>query len=355
MSKKLYLHIGLPKTGTSYLQFFLCNNDEFLNAEGKFYPNLETGLNYSALSGDDQFNGNAFPLAYTYLDLQSITNCPVKGVGFRRLSELLSAENRDVVLSSEWCTLIRPFIVRVLHNLALSHGFKMEIICYIRRQDFLLESNYNQRIKMDRSYISFENYFYVPDFFKILNSFIDVLPDESIQIRCLEKNQLHNGDLIDDFLKCIGICNSQNSIRPGTLINQSLSYAALNLINLMNFHGFGASPAMDYLMIELRTIQSNRCLPSKPGWLSPLQRIQLLQQVQESNSALSSRFLDPDRDSLFFESIPGCDSEWVDARDQVLNPKELMSLIERLSLQPDLANMKEIVFFLYRYLDTLEG
>ena len=38
MSKKVYLHVGTPKTGTSYLQHVLFHNRRLLRLKGISYP-----------------------------------------------------------------------------------------------------------------------------------------------------------------------------------------------------------------------------------------------------------------------------------------------------------------------------
>ena len=42
--KTLYLHIGMPKTGTTYLQHFLHKNNAVLQQEGYCFPNFEVNF-----------------------------------------------------------------------------------------------------------------------------------------------------------------------------------------------------------------------------------------------------------------------------------------------------------------------
>ena len=351
MSKKLYIHIGLPKTGTTYLQCFLCHNSHYLSEEGLFYPDLATGELYNSLSGADKFNGNAYPLAYSYLDEPEITKCSITGIRISNLSKILGSTDKNVLLSSEWFTLLSPFVIRAIHKTALESDFSLQIICYIRRQDLYLESNYNQRIKSNRSYISFEDYFYAPDFFNQLGSFINILPDEIFTVRCLEKEQLHRGNLIDDFLSCAGIENIDKYKYPDKGINKSLSYGALNLLNEMNLHGFRSSPALDLLIRFLGELPSKKTHSTlKPGWLSPAQRNDLMNQVKGSNAEFADRFFESGKDCLFAEPLPNRDSAWTDARKQFLDHQDGELLLEKLIGRQEIANMKEIIIFIKRYL-----
>ena len=347
--KILYMHIGLPKTGTSFLQSFLCHNSKMLIEKGVYYPDLSTSSIYNCLSVGGHRNGNAFPLAYTYLDDQSITNCPLKGIVLGNLAKILSDEDNNVLLSSEWLSLLRPYIIRAIYNLALSYGFSLKIICYIRRQDLFIESEYNQRIKMKRSYISFEDFMYVTNFFNSLKSFIGVLPDELILIKCMEKRQFYLGNLIDDFLGCIGIKNSLDFIVSDKPINKSLSYGALNLLNAMNQNGFDYSPAMNILIDTLESMPSEKYYDISPSWLSPSQRHNIMAQCEASNSDLAKRFFGSDRKDLFIESIPSINSDWLDARRQIFNSNEIDYVINKLKNRQNISNMKEIIAFIHSY------
>jgi hypothetical protein len=133
MSKKLYLHIGCGKTGSSALQIWLANNAEKLIELGICYPIYGASkLNeYSITSGNGVklFNAAKNNTAREFLENQFKTNDQ---------TTLFSSEAFQELSDSELLT---------IKNAAESNGFELNIIAYVRDAYDMAYSSYLQLIK----------------------------------------------------------------------------------------------------------------------------------------------------------------------------------------------------------------
>ncbi|KMK63983.1 hypothetical protein [Puniceibacterium sp. IMCC21224] len=132
MSRTVFLHIGMPKCATTTIQDYLKDNTDALRTAGLHY-----GFHPDDTTTDQ---GNcALLVAALY------------GEKFDRVEVLLDHlldGDGDVILSSElFIGLGRSLLGQRLIQSIRSRGFDVRIICYMRRQDLWIESDYKQHIK----------------------------------------------------------------------------------------------------------------------------------------------------------------------------------------------------------------
>jgi hypothetical protein len=126
--RRLYLHVGLHKTGTSYLQRLFVENRALIAAAG-------LGLG----PFQDPVSGSHHPI------LAAIEREGPEAV-FARASEtpgerlLISAEELSEGLNA------RPGYLAAIHAAAARH-FEPHLVVFLRRQDFLKESAYAEAVK----------------------------------------------------------------------------------------------------------------------------------------------------------------------------------------------------------------
>lgn len=126
MRKQLYLHIGPHKTGTTSLQYYLNHNRANLSGRGWLYPK----------SGCPKTNYGHHEVARSFLGRGRFDISVLR-------QEIDRTQCRNILLSSEDLSLCRdPDIVAN----ALS-GFDVKIVIFLRRQDELLLSMFNQGVK----------------------------------------------------------------------------------------------------------------------------------------------------------------------------------------------------------------
>jgi hypothetical protein len=135
--KRLYIHCGLHKTGTTALQFFLRNDSERLRTAGVLYPNagcldlVGSGHHNIAwqMARDRRFNKE-------YGDSEAL----LKEIGNFGGDILLSSEDFESSLD-------KPGSFTALVRIANSTQRELVLIIYIRSQIFYLESLYCEMLR----------------------------------------------------------------------------------------------------------------------------------------------------------------------------------------------------------------
>lgn len=132
MPRTIFLHVGMPKCATTTVQYFLDQNSAWLQ---------DAGISYVKHPEDRTTGqGNAAELASLFIHRHF-------DEALAMLDHFLTAEG-SVVLSSEILfgaargDAFLPFVDRVT-----ARGFDLRVICYFRRQDLWLESDFKQHIK----------------------------------------------------------------------------------------------------------------------------------------------------------------------------------------------------------------
>lgn len=217
---QVYLHIGMPKTGTSALQQFLLLNRERLSEQGIHYPEHDLG-------GNGISSGNGEMLVHI-----------AENHGVDKAKNYLNrlkaeAGHHGLLLSSEF----------FFNYPELMHEICPEasIILYYRNPITLLESSYNQAVKrlgqvysfsrMLRSVLYSKDPFYTG---KIALKWRDLYGNKNILFRVYESSQFIGQDIYDDFLGCLECVESKDFNRLKEKVNVSYSPAALEIKRSLN-------------------------------------------------------------------------------------------------------------------------
>ncbi|MEZ8949843.1 sulfotransferase domain-containing protein [Vibrio sp. 10N.247.311.18] len=212
--KKLYLHIGQPKTGTSAIQGTLVKSRKVLLDNSVHYPGAACFLGHNALAlsmvGIERFGDFNFHLDSFY---QEVTMMNAKTV-------VCSSEHfdrEDVVRSHN----LKHFLDR------LSKQFDIKVIIYVRNPSDLIESLFYQFVKHNNAKYTFDDMVNDPHYKSYLdiegkvNLWADVVGKDNVMVNLFDRNTLVNGDVIDDFLSIVGI-NCGTIERP-RFTNKSLN------------------------------------------------------------------------------------------------------------------------------------
>ncbi len=232
MSNELVFHIGMPKTGSTAIQRFLYENDNALKQYGWLYPDLRNELFH-----DPQFrflkekNGEPFRI-YEYAS----ENEKMFDANWDILWEhvLNHLENWKVIISSEdlfdysadfWKCVKKKYD-------------RIKVIVYLRRQDRLIESTWNELVK-DTNCLDKTFHEYVSDSTEMkrlnleykekLDEISSVIGKDKLIVRVYERKQFcgRKHTLKSDFLSAIGIepnwddfvsCNTENLRLQGNYI-----------------------------------------------------------------------------------------------------------------------------------------
>jgi hypothetical protein len=220
--KTIFIHIGLPKTGTTSIQKFLTQNSKNLLNFNIFYPLLNT----TYFNSSTNINGRFL-----------IENSNYKKTYKKILKELESSKCKNLIFSDE------KFVGRTYKidrlNLFNREKYNFKIIFYIKRSvEFLCGAwqeslRYGQKENLINftinggSYIRRINKMY---------QFAEYFGKGNMIVKTFEPERFVNGNLIDDFLSIFSIENSNNFIQLEKRENTSISrHLAEKYLYLNNF------------------------------------------------------------------------------------------------------------------------
>jgi len=199
--KVVYLHIGLPKTGTSSIQKSLFQNEDLLLRNGVLVPKTGRVTQQSATHHN---------LSFQLIDDPRFRES--KGTWGDLVNEINQSSAETIILSSDILSGMKKSKLKEIRKYIGNH--KIKIVIYLRRQDDLLQSIWAQNIKnsyLENFYLDFDKWILDRNNYKnyhfLINNWGSIFGKENITIRIFEKKQL-NGILFNDFLKT---CNIQNS------------------------------------------------------------------------------------------------------------------------------------------------
>lgn len=282
LSKTLYLHVGMPKCASTTIQDVLTRHANFFAAHGRFY----------GISRHDhtQGQGNATALL-----------ADMRGGHSRRVREALDfflKRESEVVLSSEmFIGLARTTQADDLIALARAKGFDCRLICFIRRQDHWIESDYKQHIKGWSSWtediealIQRRTKTRVLDYHWLLENWARSLGRENMSVVALEPCQAQHYPL-DRFLQFLGV---GSGMAPELTPDRQNASPPTGLIEPMRFlkqalvaQGVTPPDLPQLLSRFLVAASAQLDVPQRRFLLTRERRAALLDSFAESNSALS--------------------------------------------------------------------
>lgn len=237
----VYISIGTPKTGTTALQNFMYRNDEELRKQGYCYPHLQVGISNLYKERNGQF------LIYeSNHENKREHEEQVKERGYEQLAKI-AKECPNIVLSDEqiWYRCRRkPDFWKELVERFRNINCEVKVIVYLRRQDQLIQSLWNQSIKMFRKgTLTFpqcleKNYFrYVPlDYYENLKYMEKDLGKENIIVRPYERGRFEGEEhsLFSDFFQSVGLTLTDGFERPEKTKNLGLEGNYIEIKRLIN-------------------------------------------------------------------------------------------------------------------------
>ncbi len=228
MKHKLLIHIGMPKTGTSSLQKFMALNNEVLKKNGWNYPDTGGCFGNVGIWESDRYKNDGF-LSYVKAN---ILHEEESGAALEKFHERVQSSLKlyDTILSDEGIWL--EYGLEYIEYLKDKYP-DLILIAYLRRQDFVLESWYGQKIREDSCHETgcFEEWvrremdreegslFY--RYYDRLMEFEKIIPRENIIVRTYMERQ--NFNLCKDFLSILNLENKFNEFHEIRQINCSMS------------------------------------------------------------------------------------------------------------------------------------
>lgn len=238
LKKSLFIHVGSHKTGSTSLQHFLYDKQNYLNKNDFEY------FSKNAIGLDEKFKCSN---SWIKINKKNLLN--ENGVEIKRMKllckRLFSSKYQNVILSSENFSWI--FNKKPLRSFSIElkkYFYEIKIIIYLRRQDemavsFLQECSKKPNLPESRIFdftlraipkINPSQYFYL-NYFERLSLWENIFGKENLIVRCYDKEILNGGDVVTDFLQIINIPPILNEKK---MLNQSSGFEATKVGHLLN-------------------------------------------------------------------------------------------------------------------------
>jgi len=159
--KRVVLHIGTHKTGSTSIQSFLARNYEHLIARGVLFP---LGGRYD--------NSNHAPLAWELRAFAELGNAKLPEMADWQgiIAELNKSLAHTVIISSEEFCLLPDNAIHLLAQLVREQRMNLEIVVFLRNQLSVLLSYYIELLKQGETDIDFSS-FISKSYFMMGNAF----------------------------------------------------------------------------------------------------------------------------------------------------------------------------------------
>ena len=324
----VYLHIGLPKTGSTTIQVFTCDNKKVFEKFGICYPLFD--YRYEMVSF--RRNGHFLFAPYIKEDGKPDRTRPAAEYeeGLNKLEEI-GRQYDKILLTDEglwWGSHTRKNFWEQLKEDMNRRGLDVRIIVYLRRQDSWIESHWAQNIRDGRTCLPMHDYIgymkdrgYPLDYYAYISKFAEIFGKDHLHIKILERGQFKGAEhtLQSDFLDIFGLSLSDGFRVKQDVYNAKFEGNYLEIKRLMNLVPelrsrkhivFAGITKMDMQNPTKRDY-------SKYSFFAPEDRKAFREQFEESNRRLAVEFLGREDGILFYDPPK-------DLPELVLNEGELL-------------------------------
>ena len=304
--KKVWLHIGIHKTGTTTLQKFFVENKAVLLQKGLCYPTegsyfYKQGENHSLLAHALK---NEYPEMLPDNLAFSLEGC----VNDLR-ADIQKSTAPEILISSEHFSLHSTMEeVARLKSVFDPIASEIHVILYLRRQDHRIESGYSQMVKRGYRVGSFESFIQwmasAPDqsldYEKKVELFAKVFGGKNLTVRIFEKSQMHPQGLIQDFMNILGMSNLEE-FKQVQDENISPSTQAIEILRHVNSLYPNVKSRKVFAQL-LKNLPANLVDQTRYTLYSEALREKTLASYRASNERLARNFFNRPDGRLFHES-----------------------------------------------------
>jgi hypothetical protein len=288
-----YIHIGMPKTGTTFLQKALFQKSKDLARKGVVYPNPLAGLGRGGRATAHHFLAHALSgRRRRYTPLAEFSTLPDHVEALK--AEIAQGGGTGLLSSEDFASLKLEGIAELRRHFPTD----TRILVYLRRQDAWIDSLFGQFLKVGRD-TTIDRLIHTErwrlDYAAFLQPWADNFGAENIVVRVYEK--LQGIDLWRDLFAALGRPDLGAEAPEFESANDSLSVELTMFLKALNI--YGEQP-------ELRRIFEGLSghFPNRPGlkYLSAAQAQDLLAKHEASNRKVAQTYLK--RPALFTDLAP---------------------------------------------------
>ena len=205
--RKIFLHLGYPKTGTSSIQVFHRENAEALARLGFYVPAVGRGRHGAHHTLTRTLAGQPLPPHAALSDADIIR-------------ELAEAPADCALISSEMLTgvLANPAPAERLLGCLRATGAEIILVMYVRNQTQMLNSNYSQQVKSFRGRGEFGAHVarvLATDASYGYSKWIDIARGGGVELRARPFSEaVRREGVIEDYLKTVGCPRADTLVVP---------------------------------------------------------------------------------------------------------------------------------------------
>jgi len=298
--KKLFIHIGTPKTGTSSLQWFLYNNYDKLLEQGILYPKsiVESCHNpkqqplFSCIHSGNANGLNAL--------LQRISSEITPSAAFIIVSSEGFYHHTDELTENSW------HLIRQLGRL-----YDLRIIVFLRPQADYIESMYRQYMKNPKginveygSGLTIQELMARPklkqnmDYYGSLMRWAATVGEDNVIVR------EYSSGVIDDFISLFDLDAGFN--KSDIVRNTSITRQMAEILRRVN--PLFDNKKRNILIQQMESFLRRYPVKDDKTLLSPRERSELYEHYRNGNDLVSQKWLHNNR--LFSKYITNKDETW---------------------------------------------
>ena len=317
--KTLYIHIGTPKTGTTSLQHFCTENAKLFEEQGYCYPIFPHKFKYINIMR------NGFFLSYKGYDENKNRNQMEEAKFFRQGMDFILDNFQkfdNIILSDEaiWNVVFKRGKTDLWERLkkeADEHDYVIKVVVYLRRQDSLATSWWNQKIKIGKrvySKDSWENFVKDPtkfeleyyDSLKFIERFVE---KENIIVRRFGRQYFKNGSIFEDFIDAVGMRYSSHFVISEGQRNVSLVGNTHEIKRILNTIPDLRDQDNKFFRSIVIDMSEQRPDLKKETMFSPEEALKFMEQYREGNRKIMKEYFGKDED--LFDMDFSKNKKWV--------------------------------------------
>lgn len=316
MRRTLYVHIGMPKAGSTALQEFLYMNRAVLEKTGLLYPDPRA-LEQFSRDPQKMTGHHILPMYLTgffwayFPKKEGVEAAEV----FRFIKQQIAASTAaKVLLSSEacWFMLNRQDVVSAFAD-AFS-DFNLKVIVYLRRQDDHIQSGYNECIKSSFYTMTVDEFiedrFLDPSnrYYTHLMNWVKAIGRENVLTRLYDKSCLINGSIFEDLLAQCGhewvkeLRLPEKDANPRMSLNALMFQRCINL--LISDHTTRIAFSKIMMQWSAHDDEGSAKAFEPQSLLTPDQRKKILDYYNSENKMVVKKLLKPHKGLCFSREIP---------------------------------------------------
>lgn len=359
MTQTLYLHVGMPKTGTTALQWFFDANYDLLRTLGICCPRA----------------GRSFPFLqhrFGHVLRRSLSERGGSDLAAFLDSVQSEAGGLSILISDEG--VLFPHDIPMEHVRDALHALcdHITIVIYLRRQDQWLQSAIQQCFelygwqKQLPSALAFDDIGtgLPPRYSLLLNELARVFGSDNVVVRSYGKGEFAGGSVFADFCSIVGFPLTQEFSIPQDNVNPSLPLDCLDFLAASTYFTCANHPIRQEVLESLDLALSDASLSSpaiaeiRLGWklagvhhsspgalrrfadsmhaetfrphtlLSPSDRMRILEVFAEDNANVARKYLRRPDGVLFRDPPPDPNEPWAPTTLHKARIREIAAFIK---------------------------